>query len=102
MTHKTGPRPEVLSGLNKSMRSAIVDSKATISEVFQELHELAMMMVRKMGERWDKAVPGSSAMFIETFDELNAAQMAIVHGMLRPWEDETCPTCPKTESKPDK
>lgn len=37
----------------------------------------------------------SKANITESMEALHEANMALAHLMLRPWEEETCPTCPK-------
>lgn len=62
MTHKTGPRPDVLASLDSALWKGITASGATITETMEVLHAINMRLARKM---------------------------------LAPWEDETCPTCPR-------
>ncbi len=67
MTHKTGPRKEMVDRAYRKIAYAIDSTRGlTMSEAFEAIHD---------------------------------AHMVYLHAILEPWEDETCPTCPKGKPK---
>jgi len=52
-------------------------------------------VVKRLARALLRAIIGSGATITESFEAIHETQMDMVHTMLRPWEDETCPTCPK-------
>lgn len=62
MTHKTGPRKEIVDALEQAIMGEIMKSNATMGEIRQVMQHIDDAL-------WRKA--------------------------MRPWEDTTCPTCPR-------
>lgn len=73
MTHTTGPRLRIVRALEREIIDAIRNSGATVSEA-----ATAMRRVQSA-----------------QFEGMLAIQERLIREMLAPYEDVTCPTCPK-------
>ena len=95
MTHKTGPRIEVVQNLKMKLINEILHSGATVGETFIALHGIRTVLVNRIMHPWmGKDCPIER----EQFEALHQKEMSMVRWLLAPWEDENCPTCPKGDA----
>jgi hypothetical protein len=55
--------------------------------------------VRRLKVAIAQDIVASGVTISEAFEAMHEAQIDLVRIMLRPWEDETCPTCPRDMKK---
>lgn len=99
MTHKTGPRSKILDRGYHLVCDAFFKLEKkhptlTVSERLHILHDVADYYFCCV-QPWDKERDREFSLAQKTFRWLQTQQMRILKFILRPDEDEMCPTCPK-------
>ena len=106
MTHKTGPRKDLLQRgylrVCEALNTRFTDRRGvhqlTASERLHVLHDVAETLMGAV-QPWDKERDREFNLAVKLFADLNRTQMRILKYVLRPDEDDLCPTCPKNSSK---
>ena len=103
MTHKTGPRSKILDRGYHLVCDAFSKLEQrhptlTASERLHILHDVAETLMCAV-QPWDKKRDREHGLAVRMFCDLNRTQMRILRYVLRPDEDDLCPTCPKHNSK---
>lgn len=96
MTHDTGSREEVVSALARAFAQAVIASnhahKTSITEVIDATFHEQEKLFHHATRRWPDHM---QRLFRQKLATLQAGIMEQAKTALAPWEDETCPTCPK-------
>ena len=98
MSHKIPPRTVEMEAFKTAIINAVIESGVTLTETCNVFHGLIETAVRRHSLRWDnlkEISSGTSQGYVTVLEELHGAEMALVKTVLRPWENQTCPTCPK-------
>jgi len=84
MTHKTGPRPEIVDALHDKFFFAAHKTKAMVSESFAACHgferELLYSLIASKAD-------------MRELRALQTKTMRLVRRVLKPLEKDGCPTC---------
>lgn len=96
MTHDTGPRKRVVDGLARAFAQAVIASsnahKTSITEVIDVTFHEQERLFDHATRRWPDHM---QRLFRQKLATLQGGVMELAKTALAPWEDETCPTCPK-------
>jgi hypothetical protein len=91
--------PGKLADLKCTIVHDVSESGATLSEVFEAIYEARLAFVDRLFKKWKgKKCPVSRL----DFQMLHWSEMTVARWLLFPWEDKTCPTCPKPDAHPHK
>lgn len=86
MSHKTGPRRNVVNGLHNKFYTCFHNSPALVSEGFAAAHGLQVELLDSIGAKRE---------ILRRLRALHKREMLLVRKALRPLEKDGCPTCPK-------
>lgn len=100
MTHDTGPRKKVVDDLVATFAQVVDASsranRTSITEVIDATFHEQQRLFHHATCRWPSHMQG---LFRQKLATLQAGVMELAKTALAPWEDETCPTCPKEKRR---